>query len=1112
MVIFWLWLINIFLLTQASKVAGVTHWVVTENGKIEANLESPFTIRRPYDLLALLDQEKRVDDVNSKYEDLMNRQKSINDKLYKLKHISKFKLDDYECLSKEKKLSSINFYMNVALVENKINTIKISNGDKSVELLEEPDCEKFSSLQHGVLQIDNLESIKNYANISLVPDISLEKLLASNSINIFANDLVKALSKNSSSWLHYNLAALYWRMKNVGPKALECSRRSIYYVNEYYQDIPLHMMAGVLHQARHSEDAAKILLSAVKLAPDQPAHFLALGSVYASMAEYHKSIVYYDKYLKIKPDQDVIAMKHAALCLWKLENDLWKLENEVSDMHKFFQSILSDLNEYQRYQVEWVKLQEHLLWEHASFEKQLGSLSDQGAQFLLKSNKMCIKKLAQNPNKFISCDPTKQTDSTDFEELDIQELLNFIEDEKKSQSHKYALKAESINNIKNSATDDDNIVNFKKENVNRLKADGKKFYFDDLNWPPTEDCMKWDFPANELKDFSLPVFLPPEHKGYNIEEILSDKINIKKGDEHKLPWYPPSCDDWISAEHEKLIPHFEKLTARTELSDDVIKSYLLRYVNGGKTSEAEIGQRIITAMEMKVAPSWLLSTLASLYWRVRDNHKKALDCLNVALNTISKQEPKEIVLVSIASIASELGYYDEAFKYASEAYDLDDSDVSTNFFLAVLNYKKNKLLRALYYLKNVLRVDSSYSDGKAELLLKIWSCQLKMGALTNIPTELQHNINEKTCTKKDSTNDGVICSVNGEHYKTAAIQCFRTDKMPMKGIDINSPKIKQNCGKKSDQDHLYSSSDVLDKSISELLEENSHQALHMRLSLDDNLGSTVSVAVIEDPVPEALLHLYEKSLTLLLSPLRCRDIKNAEWVYFTSMWQSIATRNVDIGYLLKPLTKPLKESMKPYCSKAALSIPNDMKHFTASILKNRLPNSPEKALMEWLGLMAGDQKASIKELGAKIGIALKENTTSWILANAAAIYWRIIGNTEEAVFCLRQALAYVPYNMRDVPLVSLANILNRVGYHHEALDAAYAALKSHPDFVFNHFTAGNIHTAMGDFEKAISFYRASLTLDANFAPARNRLLAISCTLLYDESGALRDTAGSFDNS
>lgn len=86
---------------------------------------------------------------------------------------------------------------------------------------------------------------------------------------------------------------------------------------------------------------------------------------------------------------------------------------------------------------------------------------------------------------------------------------------------------------------------------------------------------------------------------------------------------------------------------------------------------------------------------------------------------------------------------------------------------------------------------------------------------------------------------------------------------------------------------------------------------------------------------------------------------------------------------------------------------------------------PEGSLFEWLGLMAGDQHATLRELGTKISIALQENTTSWILATAAALYWRVVGNTEEAITCLRQALTYVPGDMKDIPLISLANLLHR---------------------------------------------------------------------------------------
>lgn len=58
--------------------------------------------------------------------------------------------------------------------------------------------------------------------------------------------------------------------------------------------------------------------------------------------------------------------------------------------------------------------------------------------------------------------------------------------------------------------------------------------------------------------------------------------------------------------------------------------------------------------------------------------------------------------------------------------------------------------------------------------------------------------------------------------------------------------------------------------------------------------------------------------------------------------------------------------------------------------------------------------------------------------------------------------------------------------------------------IWRHFWS-SIITFQGDLEKAISFYRSALALEPNFEPARNRLQAILCTLLFDENGALRES-------
>lgn len=46
-------------------------------------------------------------------------------------------------------------------------------------------------------------------------------------------------------------------------------------------------------------------------------------------------------------------------------------------------------------------------------------------------------------------------------------------------------------------------------------------------------------------------------------------------------------------------------------------------------------------------------------------------------------------------------------------------------------------------------------------------------------------------------------------------------------------------------------------------------------------------------ISDAVLHVFDKSGTYPLSPESCRDIKDADWLHFSSMWQSIAARDVE---------------------------------------------------------------------------------------------------------------------------------------------------------------------------------------------------------------------------
>lgn len=119
---------------------------------------------------------------------------------------------------------------------------------------------------------------------------------------------------------------------------------------------------------------------------------------------------------------------------------------------------------------------------------------------------------------------------------------------------------------------------------------------------------------------------------------------------------------------------------------------------------------------------------------------------------------------------------EDAVKFAMLAFKVNYAEPSTNFLLALLHYTKNNPILAMYYMKNTLRVDPGYYEGRAEKLLKTWACRIKLGNYEDVSRS--ESSEEGMCAEKESFNgEGMICSANGEQCKTATIQCFRADNV-----------------------------------------------------------------------------------------------------------------------------------------------------------------------------------------------------------------------------------------------------------------------------------------------------------------------------------------------
>lgn len=280
-----------------------------------------------------------------------------------------------------------------------------------------------------------------------------------------------------------------------------------------FRDIPIHNLAGTLHQARHSKEAAMFLHSAIEHAPKEAIHHLALGSIYASLGDYNKSVQYYDRYLELKPGQkDVIANRHAILCYWKLETGLIQLQESL-------QGILTDLHNYHSQQQQWLRLQERLMWEHSSFEVQIdGFHSDNLDSVPGKKVQRCFQKTSGTSKPIISCEDFYNS-GPDLDSLNVESLFNYVESEKRKLNDHIAKPAKKFAKV------------LKKKAANEKKSLGKtppllhlKYpttmstatnqYYDATGWPTKEQCLEWNLPIHQKDDLDLPVYLPPENKGF----------------------------------------------------------------------------------------------------------------------------------------------------------------------------------------------------------------------------------------------------------------------------------------------------------------------------------------------------------------------------------------------------------------------------------------------------------------------------------------------------------------------------------------------------------------------------------------------------------------------
>ncbi|XP_058790229.1 tetratricopeptide repeat protein 17 isoform X2 [Phymastichus coffea] len=721
------------------EIWAATHWVVTENVRIQSMPDSIFQMRRPNDLLSFLEQGNRLDSVNKLFESIKTRKTLIDNQFVGLHSASDIEnglhMTDIDCLSREQYNVGLDFDQTVVINGNTRDGITDKDfGFDDIPMddgIRIPDCRKTFPLDFSMHTFEHLTAMQNRKKLKQAQEKNLIKFTPLNlDLNSLGHNLAYKLHQNSTSWLHLNLASIYWRIKGVTYNALECARRAIVKAPRRYRDIPLLTTGGILYAANQSADAAIILQTAIEYAPTVSLHHFALANVYAHLGQYNKSVKYYDNVLRLDPSMNIArSAKHNILCNLKLESSLSALHQQLLD-------ILTELRTYHNEQTELLSFQEKMLWDDIKqmpFLTSQNGIHDESLNSLLNSRGQSCMQRGEDES-VLSCDITSERQML-AQKLQIDfgvslQVLKNVENQAKEireRMTKTKITTENLDHL--SQTPD-----YSKFSSVFMEPTGRPKYHNLEIKPSNENFEKPDWPTEsfceslipfvlDVKQY-VPVYLPPENKGYVTYLFVSELIGIEPDKEHPVPWYPPVCQVQKIFNRKYIPPELVKATTGYNLPDSSLTPLLTALVeNRVEDAEiSEIGQRILTATNSKVAAPWVLSMLASLHWRVIGKPRNALDCLQLALDTVPNKF-RDVPLISIASISHKFSLVDNALSVTEEAFKINSVEPMTNFLYGTLLHIKGNYSGAIHHLKQTLRVEPHAMDGRAITMLQTIACQ-----------------------------------------------------------------------------------------------------------------------------------------------------------------------------------------------------------------------------------------------------------------------------------------------------------------------------------------------------------------------------------------------------
>ncbi|XP_059157800.1 tetratricopeptide repeat protein 17-like isoform X2 [Physella acuta] len=759
-------LLVIFIIQKCTISNGSTHWIVTEDGKIQAQADSVYNLRRPYDLVAFMKQEDRATMLNTLKKELLSRKDEIDkneDRDTGLEQ--KFYKTNPDCIEAGKPLPEFDLYISTVLpLEN-----KGIRPDEHIDINlspspypKPPECTAFMDLEFSIHAFEHLEGMKSRHNLSGTPELGLKNAIThKENVDDYGHLVYEALNKNKTSWILYNMAAFYWRIKGNPFQAVECIRRALHHSPRQQKDVALISLANILHRARFSNEAAILVHAALEMSKELNVNHFTLGNIYAVLGEYNKSVICFENTLKIQPDFEAASKRrHAVLCHSKLEMAL-------EAQHRSLQRTLKDLKDYQRkhdlYQTQSdkllaeqvpheVKISQHLAYEQLKIKERSSDMDE-----------FC-RMVDRDGKQVLLCTWSRRSPTLDFNFAFLEDTPEKAKEENKS---------EQVTEVKDNPKSPDYSQPVKAPIYSKYKKHkpSEADVYMQPNWPRKDECDSMVKKVPDPRNLTT-VYLSPENKGFEVKELLTEAQGLEPGGEHPLPWYPPSCVPLMELaegnpavyDHLKSVSYSERSRIPLKYNDLSMKEILLKHVNDGVVTEEEVGQRILTALKQNIGPQWILYNLAGLYWRIIGNNYHGIECIRRSIY-LSPAQYKDVPLVNLANILYRYGRYDDAIIIMRDALHVNDAEPSSHFFLGHLLWATRNYTGAAHHYHEALSADPTFVG--ALDAVRAMKCYLKFhhAAQSAAPQESPANSQTNCQQKPAETESRVICKTENNEEK-----------------------------------------------------------------------------------------------------------------------------------------------------------------------------------------------------------------------------------------------------------------------------------------------------------------------------------------------------------